>query len=536
MLPTFVIGLREGLEASLIVGIIAAFLKQRDRSDLLRWVFAGIASAVVLCAAAGIALDAVSRSLPQRQQEGLETVVGLVAVAMVTYMVVWMKRHSRNLRGQLFDAAGAALAAGTGYALVAMSFLAVLREGLETVVFLLAAFDESGSGSAAAFGAVIGVLTAVALGYAIYRGGVRINLSRFFRVTGVVLVLVAAGLLVNAAHTAHEAGWVTFGQQQTLDLTWLVRPGTVWSSLLTGMLGLQSQPVLLEVLVWFLYLIPVGLYVAWPPGRGPSRTVVRSVVLGGAAITAVTAVLLVVLAPAAPKQQPDTAASGVFVRMLASSATSARFVTNQPGTRGVDGDLQPVRLTARRVRQTTYRGVPTVLYRTTLTGELPGPGSLTLAELAARNQGHLPLGVVTGTGVANGATRVPVSRRETSRVTFWVTRQDGRVLDVRVERRVELVADFAIGKTPVGSPVTTSRRLPAQASSAALLAARHDASTARSRRLDLETAVALAVIAVCFAAAWSAGELSRQRRNRRTTTTVAPAATVASRTDASRLG
>src|ERR1700722_16458356 len=101
MLPTFVIGLREGLEAALIVGIIAAFLKKQGRPDLLRWLFAGVAAAVLLCVAVGVGLDVVSRDLPQRRQEGLETVVGVLAVGMVTYMVIWMRRHSRELKGQL---------------------------------------------------------------------------------------------------------------------------------------------------------------------------------------------------------------------------------------------------------------------------------------------------------------------------------------------------------------------------------------------------------------------------------------------------
>src|ERR1700742_1302875 len=117
MLPTFVIGLREGLEAALIVGIVAAFLRQRGRLDLLRWALVGVGAAVALCLAIGIALDVVSHDLPQAQQEGLETVIGAVAVAMVTYMVIWMRRHSRTLKGQLEDAADLALAAGSGFAL-----------------------------------------------------------------------------------------------------------------------------------------------------------------------------------------------------------------------------------------------------------------------------------------------------------------------------------------------------------------------------------------------------------------------------------
>jgi high-affinity iron transporter len=227
MLPTFVIGLREGLEAALIVGIVAAFLRQNGRTDLVRWALVGVAAAILLCLGIGIALDVVSHDLPQRQQEGLETVIGACAVAMVTYMVIWMRRHSRTLKGQLEGAAGAALAVGSGFALVVMAFLAVLREGLETVVFLLAAFNQTGSGGLAGLGAVLGILLAIALGWGIYRGGVTLNLSKFFRITGVVLTFVAAGLVVSALHTAHEAGWLNIGQQQTVDLSAFVRPGSV---------------------------------------------------------------------------------------------------------------------------------------------------------------------------------------------------------------------------------------------------------------------------------------------------------------------
>src|SRR3954454_8008240 len=160
MFPTFVIGLREGLEAALIVGMVAAFLRKQGRRDLLRWVFAGVGASILLCVAVGITLRLLSQNLPQRQQEGLETVIGAIAVAMVTYMVVWMRRHSRNLKGQLEGAAASALAVGSGWALVAMAFLAVLREGFETVVFLLAAFAESGSGASAGAGALFGILVA----------------------------------------------------------------------------------------------------------------------------------------------------------------------------------------------------------------------------------------------------------------------------------------------------------------------------------------------------------------------------------------
>ena len=158
MLPTFVIGLREGLEAALIVGIIAAFLRKQGRRDLLRWVMAGVAVAITLCVAAGIALELYSRNLPQTQQEGLETVIGALAVGMVTYMVVWMRRNSRNLKGQLEGLAADAMVgtSNAARAMVLMAFLAVIREGLETVVFLLAAFNEASSSSGAGVGVVLG--------------------------------------------------------------------------------------------------------------------------------------------------------------------------------------------------------------------------------------------------------------------------------------------------------------------------------------------------------------------------------------------
>ena len=278
MLPTFVIGLREGVEAALIVGIIAAFLRQEGRRDALRWVWLGVLAALAICAAVGVGLQILNADLPQREQEGLETVVALVAVGMVTGMILWMRRHARGMAGELRESAAAALAKGSVGALVGMAFFAVIREGLETAVFLLAAFQSSTNATAAGFGALLGVLAAVVIGAGIYRGGVKINLARFFRVTGLVLVLVAAGLVASAAHTAHEAGWLNTGQAQALDLSWLVVPGTWTASLLTGMLGLQPQPTVVEVIAYLVYLVPMALFVLWPqrPRRLASAAAVRS--------------------------------------------------------------------------------------------------------------------------------------------------------------------------------------------------------------------------------------------------------------------
>jgi high-affinity iron transporter len=268
VLATFVIGLREGLEASLIVGIIAAFLGKHGRRDALRQVWFGVGAAVAICVGIAIALQVLAADLPQKQQEGLETVVGVLAVAMVTSMIVWMRRHARQLKGQLEGAAAAALANGSASALVVMAFLAVLREGFETAVFVLAVLNQPGSNAASAgTGVILGLVVAVVIGWGIYRGGVKLNLAKFFKATGVVLVLVAAGLIMTALHTAHETGWINFGQQQTVDLAWLVRPGTPLAALLTGVLGLQPKPVLIEVVGWLLYAVPLTVLVLTPAKR-----------------------------------------------------------------------------------------------------------------------------------------------------------------------------------------------------------------------------------------------------------------------------
>jgi high-affinity iron transporter len=269
-LPTvhFVIGLREGVEAALIVGIIGTFLYQQGRRDALRWMWAGVGLAVLICAAVAVILELVDQDLPQRQQEGFEAAVGLVAVAMVTGMIVFMRRHAPRLGRELRSNAASALAAGSAWSLVVMAFLAVMREGLETAMFLLAAFQASVgvSPAAAGFGAVAGLLVAAGIGLAIYRFGVHVNLSRFFRVTGVLLVIIAAGLVSSAIHHAAEAGIITFGQDQALDLSAVVVPraDSVTTGLVTGLLGVYPFPTVAEVTGWLLYAVPMMTFVLWP--------------------------------------------------------------------------------------------------------------------------------------------------------------------------------------------------------------------------------------------------------------------------------
>jgi high-affinity iron transporter len=273
VIPTLVIGLREGLEASLIVGIIASFLARNGRRDALKATWIGVAAAIILCLAIGIALVTLSRDLPQQAQEGLETVVGAFAVIMVTFMILWMSKHARSMKRELEGAAAEALKSGSATALVVMAFLAVLREGFETAVFLVSVINESNDPTSGTIGAFLGIAIAVVIGFGIYRGGIRLNLAKFFKITGIVLVLVAAGLTMTVLHTAHEAGWINFGQATAVDLTWLVRPGTVLASLLTGVLGLQPKPTVLEAVGWLLYAVPMLMYVAWPRPQRPRPAV-----------------------------------------------------------------------------------------------------------------------------------------------------------------------------------------------------------------------------------------------------------------------
>ncbi|MCD2195779.1 FTR1 family protein [Actinomycetospora endophytica] len=280
MLATFVIGLREGLEAALIVGIVAGFLRRQGPPGAVRSMWLGLGLAVAICVLVGVVLEIVAVELPQAGQEAMSTVIGLVAVGMVTYMIFWMRSHARGMRRELESAAAGAIDRGSSAALVAMAFLAVLREGFETAVFLVAQFTSSIAPIAAVSGAVLGIVVSIALGYGIYRGSVRINLGRFFTITAVVLVVVAAGILTTAAHTAHGAGWIAFGQDRLVDLSGVVSYGTPMYSIVTGVFGIQPQPTVLEGIVWVVYLVPMLAFVLWPQRRpsaaGTPSTVVTA--------------------------------------------------------------------------------------------------------------------------------------------------------------------------------------------------------------------------------------------------------------------
>ncbi|MGH8916512.1 MAG: iron uptake transporter permease EfeU [Acidimicrobiia bacterium] len=267
MFATFVIGLREGLEAALIVGIVGAFLIQHDERRSIRAMWVGVGLAVAVCVALAFALDLAQQRLPLKARESMEGILTLAAVGGVTYMLIWMRRHSRHLKADLEAKTAEALNKNSTRTLIGLAFIAVIREGLETAIFLFALLEGSADVEIGLVGALTGIAVASVLGYGIYKGGARINLSRFFRVTGVVLVLVAAGLVASSIHEFAEAGVVGWGQSPALDLTAIIVPGSIRASLTTAFLGFRPVPTYAELAGWLLFLIPASWYVLRPQRR-----------------------------------------------------------------------------------------------------------------------------------------------------------------------------------------------------------------------------------------------------------------------------
>ncbi len=255
MLVPFLIMLREGIEAALIVGIVGSYLTQTGRHSWMPAVWVGILLAIALSLFVGAALQLVSAQFPQKAQEAFEALVGIIAVVMLTSMVLWMRKAARSIKAGLHHSIDAALAGSTGQglALVAMVFAAVAREGLESVFFLLAIFQQSAD-AYAPLGALLGVLAATAIGYAIYVGGVRLNLRRFFTWTGVFILIVAAGILAGSLRSLHEAGLWNSLQTVVVDLTEVLPVSSPLGSLLSGMFGYHDAPTVGEILLYIAFL------------------------------------------------------------------------------------------------------------------------------------------------------------------------------------------------------------------------------------------------------------------------------------------
>ncbi|MDQ6927531.1 MAG: FTR1 family protein [Actinomycetota bacterium] len=270
MLANYLIGLREGLEAALVVSILVAYLVRTNRRHALPAIWIGAGAAVVLSFLAGAVLTFTSRSLSTKSQEIFGGTMSILAVVFVTWMIFWMRRTAFALKGELHEKLDTALAMGvTTLALTA--FIAVAREGLETALFIWTAVQSTGSTATPLLGAVLGLLTASGLGYLLYRRSVSINLGRFFRYTGAALVVVAAGVLAYGFHDLQEGGLLTAGGLNTVlfDATGVLPPSSWWGTLVKGLFSISAAPTRLEVGVWLAYLIPtMSLFLRRPARRG----------------------------------------------------------------------------------------------------------------------------------------------------------------------------------------------------------------------------------------------------------------------------
>ena len=255
MFSNYLIGLREGLEAALVVGILVAYLVKTGRKDKLAPIWIGVGLAIVVSLAFGAILTYGSQAMTFEAQETFGGVMSIIAVSFVTWMVFWMKRTARSMKGELHDKIDAAVAIGP-IALAVTATIAVGREGLETALFLWTNIQATGSSTRPIFGAVLGLATAVVLGYLLYRRAIAINLAKFFTVTGALLIVVAAGVLAYGFHDLQEAGIIPGLDNNAYDITSWYSASSWYGTLLKGIFNFSPNPTVVEVVVWIGYLVP----------------------------------------------------------------------------------------------------------------------------------------------------------------------------------------------------------------------------------------------------------------------------------------
>ncbi|GII58832.1 iron transporter [Planotetraspora thailandica] len=269
MFASYLIGLREGLEATLVVSILVAFLVKSDRRDRLPLVWGGVAAAVALSVGFGALLTFTAAHLDSQQHEFFDAVTSLAATVFVTFMVFWMRTAARKMSGELREKLSDALQLGAG-AVVVMAFLTVVREGLETTLLWFAAVQGATTSATPLIGISLGLVTAVALGWGLYRSALRINLTKFFTWTGLLLILVAAGIFKYGVHDLQEAGVLPGLATHAFDISGVLDPSAWYSALLSGMFNITAQPTVWETVAWLAYGIPVLVLFLLPAMRRPA--------------------------------------------------------------------------------------------------------------------------------------------------------------------------------------------------------------------------------------------------------------------------
>ncbi|WP_248959965.1 iron uptake transporter permease EfeU [Sphaerisporangium perillae] len=268
MFASYLIGLREGLEATLVVSILVAFLVKSDRRDRLPLVWAGVAAAIALSVGFGALLTFTAANLDSRQHELFDAIASLAATVFVTFMIFWMRTAARRMSGDLRAKLSEALNLGAT-AVVVMAFLAVAREGLETALLFFAAAQGATTSASPLIGICLGLATSVVLGWGLYASALRINLTKFFTWTGLLLILVAAGIFKYGVHDLIEAGVVQVLAGPAFDLTGALPPDAWYTTLLSGMFNFTPEPSILETIAWVAYLVPVLTLFLMPARKGP---------------------------------------------------------------------------------------------------------------------------------------------------------------------------------------------------------------------------------------------------------------------------
>ena len=268
MIANYLIGLREGLEAALVVSILVAYLVKTGRRDRLAPVWTGVLVAVAVSLLFGALLTFTSNQMSFRAQEAFGGTLSIVAVGFVTWMVFWMRRTARSLSKELRGRLDAALAVGTG-ALIVTAFIAVGREGLETSLFIWSAIQATGQNTQPVLGAALGLLTAVVIGYLFYKGALKINLATFFLWTGAILIVVAAGVLSYGVHDLQEAGVLPGLNSLAFDVSGAVPPDSWYGTLLRGTVNFTPATTWLQAIAWLVYIVPVAVLFLRPAGGAP---------------------------------------------------------------------------------------------------------------------------------------------------------------------------------------------------------------------------------------------------------------------------
>ncbi|WP_433438507.1 iron uptake transporter permease EfeU [Nonomuraea sp. CA-141351] len=255
MFASYLIGLREGLEATLVVSVLVAFLVKSDRKDRLPQVWTGAGAAVALSVGFGALLTFTAANLGHTGQELFDAITSLLAVVFVTWMIFWMRRAARALSGELRGKLSDALEMGSA-AVIVMAFLAVAREGLETAILFFASVQGATTSAEPLIGISLGLLTSVLIGWGLYRSAVKINLTKFFTWTGLLLILVAAGIFKYGVHDLQEANILPGLSSYAFDISSAIPADSWYGMLLSGMLNITPQPSIAEVIAWACYVVP----------------------------------------------------------------------------------------------------------------------------------------------------------------------------------------------------------------------------------------------------------------------------------------